>query len=39
MTCRPTLVILAALASPTFAVDQPAELSRAPIRLDRKSVV
>src|SRR5439155_1673603 len=34
MTCRPTLVIPAALASPTFAVDQPAELSRAPIRLD-----
>ena len=28
------LVILATLASPTFAVDQPAELSRAPIRLD-----
>src|SRR4029077_11067586 len=28
------LVLLAALASPTFAVDQPAELSRAPIRLD-----
>src|SRR5437899_2639504 len=29
-----TLVILATLASPAFAVDQPAELSRAPIRLD-----
>jgi len=28
------LVILATLASPAFAVDQPAELSRAPIRLD-----
>ena len=34
MTRPLTLVILAALASPTFAVDQPAELSRAPIRLD-----
>ncbi len=34
MTRPLTLVILAALASPAFAVDQPAELSRAPIRLD-----